>query len=163
MTGFGDDFSAIYRVWAPRIFNHFRRLAWDPDDASDLTAEVFATAWDKREQLHDCERVGGWLWTIAGRLAANRVRSDKRRQARHETVAVSVSNDSGSAATTRQCLSRAFSALDDKDRQLLLWREHSGLSYAEISELTGQTVESVRSALYRARERLRTEFHKRWE
>ncbi|HUU47015.1 MAG TPA: sigma-70 family RNA polymerase sigma factor [Acidobacteriota bacterium] len=161
-TAAADLFSRLYRTWAPRIFNHFRRLSWSTEDASDLTAEVFAVAWDKRAEVRDQTRIGGWLWSIARRQAANRVRGETRRQQREETAGIEAAGES-TGDGTRHRVRRAFAALDEDDRQLLLWREHSGLTYKEIAELTSGSEDSVRASLYRARVRLREEFKKRWE
>lgn len=163
MTSWGPDrISRLYRQWAPRIFNHFRRMSWTREDASDLTSEVFAVALERLPQLRDGERIGGWLWAIANRQASNRRRSDQRRKER-ERVAVEEATAAASPPLPNHHLHRALQALTEKERQLLLWREYSNLSYNEIAAMTGQSIDGVRAALYRARVRLRDEYRKRSE
>ena len=157
-----EIFTALYRTWAPRIFNHFRRLSWAPEDASDLTSEVFTIAWSRLPDVREKERTGAWLWSIARNQASNRARGEDRRRQREEDAAAEHTS-SDTPEGSRQRLHRAFTALPETDRELLLWREHSGLCYREIAELTGQTEDGVRSSLYRARRRLKQEFDKRWE
>ncbi|MBI3872556.1 MAG: sigma-70 family RNA polymerase sigma factor [candidate division Zixibacteria bacterium] len=158
-----DRFALLCRRWAPRIFNHFRRLSWSVDDASDLTSEVFAIAWERLPQMRGPERPEGWLWSIAHSRAINRARDEQRRRDR-DRAAVAMSAPEGTETPdTGRRLGRAVSALAPEERQLLLWREYSGLAYAEIATLTGQSVDGVRAALYRARRRLREEYLKRLE
>ena len=151
----------LYKHWAPRLFNHFRRMSWSADEASDLTSEVFAIALEHLPEVRDNDRLGAWLWTIAHRRAAN-VRRDEARRREREAVAAAeqtITQVSGS----HQRLHRALDALDEDARQLMLWREYSGLSYDEIARLTGRTRDSIRAALYRARQQLREEYQKRAE
>lgn len=157
-----ETISLLYRQWAPRIFNHFRRLRWATEDAADLTSEVFSIALERLPQLRDGERVGGWLWTIASRQAANRRRADQRRRAREQEVSEEFVHAKGQSNHEHR-LSRALDALQPAERQLLLWREYSGLSYQEIAAINGQSVEGVRAGLYRARVHLREEYRKRME
>jgi RNA polymerase sigma-70 factor (ECF subfamily) len=157
-----ETISILYRQWAPRIFNHFRRLRWTVEDASDLTSEVFAIALERLPQLREGERFGGWLWAIASRQAANKVRSDQRRQERERIIAEETPHQSTGGDRDHR-LVRTLDALQPGEQQLLLWREYSGLSYQEIAAMTGQSADGVRASLYRARARLREEYLKRME
>jgi RNA polymerase sigma-70 factor (ECF subfamily) len=157
-----ETISILYRQWAPRIFNHFRRLRWSVDDASDLTSEVFTIALERLPQLREGERFGGWLWAIASHQAANRVRSDQRRQERERIASEETSHQSTEGDRDHR-LARALDALQPGERQLLLWREYSGLNYKEIAAMTKQSADGVRASLYRARVRLREEYRKRME
>jgi RNA polymerase sigma-70 factor (ECF subfamily) len=157
-----DSISLLYRQWAPRIFNHFRRLRWTAEDASDLTSEVFAIVLERLPQLRDGQRVGGWLWSIANRQASNRARADKRRSEREQVAADAIGSSTQSESRSQR-LALALDALPDNEQQILLWREYSGLSYKEIAAMTGQSTDGVRASLYRARARLRDEYHKRME
>jgi RNA polymerase sigma-70 factor (ECF subfamily) len=157
-----ETISLIYRQWAPRIFNHFRRLRWTTEDAADLTSEVFTIALERLPQLREGERVGGWLWTIASRQAANRRRADQRRRDRDRAASEEAAQTAGQDNRDHR-LARALDALQPAERQLLLWREYSGLSYQEIAAINGQSVDGVRASLYRARVHLREEYRKRME
>jgi RNA polymerase sigma-70 factor (ECF subfamily) len=157
-----ETISILYRQWAPRIFNHFRRLRWTVEDASDLTSEAFTIALERLPQLREGERFGGWLWSIASRQAANRVRSDQRRQERERVVSEETAHTAADGDREYR-LARALDALQPGERQLLLWREYSGLSYKEIAAMTEQSVDGVRASLYRARVRLREEYRNRME
>ena len=158
-----DMFTILYRQWAGRIFNHFRRMSWTAEDAADLTSEVFTVALGRLSELRDHSRAGVWLWSIAHHHAANVVRGERRRVRREEIASQEMPASPGLAPTVIQRLQRALAALDISERQLLLWREYSGLTYKEIASLTGQSEDGVRASLYRARGRLRAEYQKRQE
>lgn len=50
---------------------------------------------------------------------------------------------------------QVLAQLPPRYRMLLLLREGEGLSYAEIAEVTGDSLDTVKVTLYRARERAR--------
>ncbi|HEX4627359.1 MAG TPA: sigma-70 region 4 domain-containing protein, partial [Gemmatimonadales bacterium] len=52
--------------------------------------------------------------------------------------------------------------LPSRDREVLLLREFSELSYAEIADVVGRTVDAVKQDLFRARERLRQAWTQRY-
>ena len=52
---------------------------------------------------------------------------------------------------------RAVQKLDGPQREALVLRESSELSYREISEITGRSLTNVKQDIYQARQFLRTE------
>src|SRR5215212_2876149 len=87
------------------------------EDAEDVAQEAFAKAYRSFRQLRDRERFRAWLVRMTWRLALDRKRSDRRRLAREEHVAVDPTVvDSGDAHERSALLWNAIDRLSEKLR-----------------------------------------------
>jgi RNA polymerase sigma-70 factor (ECF subfamily) len=157
-------FEAIFDRHHTRIWRYLARVA-GPSTADDLAADVFVAAFAARDR-YDPERGAVVTWLYA--IATNRLRTRQRRAGR-ELRAVSraageaVLPDEPEAAVDtaideRRRLGRVLVALDglaEADREILVLAAWEELSYAEIAEVLGLELGTVRSRLSRARARLR--------
>jgi RNA polymerase sigma factor (sigma-70 family) len=150
------DWSRVYRTVYPELVRYLYRKLWDQDRAHDLAQEAFLRALDREPE--DPRR---WLFTVAGNLARDEVRTTVRRR-RHLTLL-----EGGGEALEpapdplaelehrerREGAKRALASLGERDREvLLLW--DAGFSYEEIAERTGLARGAVGTTLARARQRL---------
>lgn len=138
---------AIYRYFVRRV---------PRQDADDLTAEVFATAWRRRADVPR-EATLPWLYRTAGYMLANH-----RRRAHgiplHLTVEPAnehANADHAQRIADRDQLSRALAALAPRDREILLLHAWEGLSGDELADALGVSRSGAQAALSRARARLR--------
>src|SRR5580700_6327606 len=67
MTLGTEDFSRLYRRHAQSLLLFFQRRVHDPELATDLMADTFTIALDRRSQYRGSsdEELSGWLWSIA--------------------------------------------------------------------------------------------------
>lgn len=67
MTLAPDDFTPLYRRHAEPLLVFFQRRVLDAELATDLMADVFATALARRDQYRGSSEaeLSGWLWAIA--------------------------------------------------------------------------------------------------
>ncbi len=74
------DFPGFYTYHAPTVLGYLAKHTPDPQVAFDITAEVFARAYEKREecQATTTEQAGAWLWKI--------VRNELARYQRKQSV-----------------------------------------------------------------------------
>jgi RNA polymerase sigma-70 factor, ECF subfamily len=61
-----------------RIFLLIYRMVGNVDDAQDLTQETFIKALQRKRQLKETEKAGGWLSKIAANTAIDHLRRNKR-------------------------------------------------------------------------------------
>jgi RNA polymerase sigma factor (sigma-70 family) len=129
--------------------------------ADDLAAETFVLAFERRSSYDArVERALPWLLGIAVNLLAHHHRSEGR-QLRAFAAAGSLAavRDPGASGTTGATASEqlvaALEQLDDYDREALLLYAWGELKYAEIANVLGIPVGTVRSRLNRARRKLR--------
>ena len=141
-----------------------RRLGWD--DADDVAGETFCRAFEHR-RLYDTTRSNArpWLYGIASNVIRSRQRSGHRaaraivREAVLSREFGDVALSIASSVDARRDLAVVAAALpsmpaDEVDALLLhVWE---GLSYSEIALAFDVPVGTVRSRIFRIRQRLRS-------
>ena len=139
-----------------------RQLAWslvrDEAEAADLTQEALLAA--LRTPPPDAAvgpRLRAWLGTVTRNLHRSRLRGERRRERREETVARPERDDSRlvEAVVLRRDLADAVLALAEPYRATLLRYYYEQRSAAEIATLMDCSEAAVRQRLVRARSQVR--------
>lgn len=145
-------FDRLFRAHAVQLYRYFVRRA-PRDDADDLTAEVFATAWRRRADV-PAEAELAWLYRTAGFVLANH-----RRKGRPTPVAEVPDDvddsDPESLAVADEGLRAVLASLAVRDRRILLLHAWDGLDAAQLADVLGISRGGADAALSRARSRLR--------
>jgi RNA polymerase sigma-70 factor (ECF subfamily) len=128
-------------------------------DAEDVAQEAFARAYRLFQQLRDRTRFRAWLVRMTFRLALDRRRADRRRQAR-EQDATSAAVDTRTAADlviSRERASRLWAAIDALPEKLrfALVLAVQGHEIREVAQLLGIAEGTVKSRLFLARKKLK--------
>ncbi|MEU8203479.1 RNA polymerase sigma factor [Streptosporangium sp. NPDC049046] len=160
-----ERFGEIYDRHFREIHGYLgRRL--DQQAADDLAAEVFLTAFRKRDRF-DPERgeVRPWLYGIATNLIGLHRRTETRRLAAlRRSAAAQPSAEHGheervatrvDALNAQERLAGELLALPDGDRDVLMLSALGELSHEEVSKALGIPYGTVGSRLSRVRKRLR--------
>lgn len=145
-------------------------LLGDPQEALDLSQEVFLRVFRTLNQFRGHSALRTWIYRIVVTQASNRRRWWRRR---HQSQQVALDEhvathgdlpDSRAftkpdqVAVQQQVARHVWTALDTlpfDQRSILVLREIDGLSYEEIGYSLGIAVGTVKSRLARAREHLR--------
>ena len=135
--------TAIYRYFA-------RRAAIS--DADDLTADVFLTAWRRRDDVPRGAELP-WLYATAGFVLANHRR--RVRPLPLDAAAEPTTPDHTERTAGADELSRALAQLSERDREILTLHAWEGLDGTELAEALGISRSGAQAALSRARARLR--------
>ena len=153
-AGDARAFEGIYRLTADRMYALCLRMSGDGQEAVELVQDVFVRAWERLGSFRGDSLFTTWLH----RLAVNLILQDRRSKARRRAREVTAPDlDSfGRAARrsmpgTRVDLERAIAALPDKARRVLVLRDVEGYKYAEIAEMTGVSLGTVKAQIHRAR------------
>ena len=170
------DFDALYARYGKQIYNTLYQLIGDHEEAADLTQETFLSAHKAREQFRGDSKVSTWLYRIAHNHFKNRL---KQRGRQREMEGPSLDAGFGDGADeenagTREIadwsqspphlleqkelgaqINRAVNSLAPEYRVVLILREVDGLAYNEIADVTGLTLEAVKTRLNRARAMVR--------
>ncbi|HET9831376.1 MAG TPA: RNA polymerase sigma factor [Vicinamibacterales bacterium] len=129
------------------------------EDAEDVAQECFARAFRAFHQLRDRERFRAWLVRMTWRLALDRRRGDRRREARElahaATVASTTASETVDAGYRSRELWRAIDTLPDKLRIALVLASIEGHDLAEVASLLRLPIGTVKSRLFLARRRLK--------
>lgn len=128
----------------------------DPDEADDLTQDVYVRAYQALPDFRGDASARTWLLTIARRTCADAIR---RRQRRRRLTAVlprpgSVSDHSHSVELTE-----LVARLDPAYRIPFVLTQVLGLTYREAAEVSDCPVGTIRSRVARARHQLLHALH----
>ena len=148
-------FTDIAREHSTALVRYFARRG-PRQDAEDLAADVFATAWRRRADVPR-EAVLPWLYRTAGFTLANHRRKtvDLPVDEVPESGAVRVGDDPELSALFDAELRGALASVGERDRRILLLHAWEGLDGAELAEALGISRSGADAALSRARKRLR--------
>lgn len=149
-------FEEIYRDNRGPVLAYLLRRTGSPDDAADVLADTFLTAW---RRLDDVPPGGGarlWLYGVARRSLANHRRGERRRSVlagriRAElAVAYRAPELDGHLAD----LADALGTLSEADQELLALVAWERLDHQQIAGVLGCSRNAVDVRLHRARRRL---------
>ena len=148
-------FTAVVREHSTALVRYFARRG-PRQDAEDLAAEVFATAWRRRDDVPR-EAVLPWLYRTAGFTLANHRRKlvDLPVDEVPETAEARVGEDPELSALFDAELRGALLSVGERDRRILLLHAWEGLDGEELAQVLGISRSGADAALSRARKRLR--------
>ena len=150
-----------------QIHRYIRARVGNVTLADDLTSTVFLRAWEAiaRYQPLPGRPFVAWLFAIAHNLVVDHYRANRR-----EIVGLDLDRHMDSLADPEACalqgdlrreVHAALGQLRPDQQQILSLRLIEGLSYDEISTLTGRKAGALRVACLRALTRLRNELDQR--
>lgn len=159
----GDDaaFAALVRRHQEVAFRAAYVVLGDADAAADAAQEGFIAMHRALDRFRPGEPLRPWLLTIVGNRARNLRRGAGRRAAAHLRAGAAGAGAAASAEQAvlgfeaRRRVLDAVNALDPEDRALIACRYFLDLGEAETAALLGVARGTVKSRLFRARERLR--------
>ena len=168
-----EGFEATVQRHQRRVYSFARYYLGNPEEAEDVTQEVFLRLWRHRDTV-DKDRLTAWLMRVTRNACFDLLR--KRRSAArvfaqdagdtmiewaptHEPDP----DDLAQAADFRRRLVAALGRLQEPQRSILILREIQGLKYREIVEAIDLPLNTVRVYLHRGRKRLRDHLREEYE
>ncbi len=159
-----EAFDALYDRHAAAIYGVALRVLRDPALAEDVVQEVFLELW-ARPECFDPSRgsLRTWLLVIGHRRSVDAVRRDVARRTAYQHLVdepgprVEDTQDTALRRADAESVQHALAALPDVQRRVLLLAYWGGQTQAEIADLTGVPIGTVKSRVYTAFRRLRAE------
>ena len=159
VAGDRDAFGALVQRYAAQARRVARALLRDPDDADDAAQDAFVTALTKLSRYDARRPFGPWLMRIVANAAIDRGRRRAVRRAEpldERTVDGGEAPDQFAArGEWSQRLLDALAQLPDRQRLAVVLFDAEGYAHAEIADILGIPVGTVRSDVHRARHSLR--------
>ena len=154
-------FGELVRRHQSQVRNFLRKLTGDIATADDLSQDCFMRAWDKIDTYSGRGSFIGWLLKVAYTTFLQSKRKSKRyaeilEQVGHVTEAESRSYATQSEEVTD--LDKLLAVLTEEERAIMILSYACGLSHREISDATSMPVGSVKSVIFRGKEKIRTSF-----
>jgi RNA polymerase sigma-70 factor (ECF subfamily) len=151
-------FEAAYTAHHGPVFGYVLRRTSNADDAADVIAETFLTAWRRLEDMPPEPQARLWLYGVARRVLANHHRGERRRWALADRLRTDLAVYRPPEYTGELALiAAAFRGLPAADRELLALTAWEGLDHGQIAVVLGCSRNAVRIRLHRARKRFAAE------
>ncbi len=169
----GDEsaFAALVDAHQSAVFGTVLRLVYDREVAAEVSNRAFFKAYEHLASFDESRPLRAWLLRIAANEALNELRT-RRRDATHtfggveaemELEQISGAPDPGEIVSRRErstAIRDAVNRLPEPQRVVVVLRYFADLAYADIAELTQQSVNNVGVTLLRAREWLRRDLER---
>jgi len=159
-----EDIETLHALYGQRIFRFLLASTRDRDVAETLLQETFLRAWTARDQFRgDCSAVT-WLTRIALNLVRDHTRTNRFRfwqnvsrtavqaddLAAHLPCPGSSTEASLIAHQQLALVWESVGKLSDRQRTVFLLRFVEEMELADIAEITGLPISTVKTHLYRA-------------
>ena len=155
-------FDALFARHGQPIFGYIYRSVGDPALAEELTQDVFLKAFLHLRRTATETTFKAWIYRIATTTCIDAQRAAARRPVpAPEEEALALLADRAASDPEQRLIQheqRTLDALPAHYRQALILRQWQGLSYAEIGEALGISVEAVTSLIHRARQAFRAAY-----
>ena len=166
----GDEeaFEILVTTYQKRVYNLALRMAGNPEDALDLSQEVFIRIYKALALFKEQSSFSTWVYSIASNACIDFSRKQKKRKA----VSLSFSDaENGETVLDipdsryqpeneyakkelKETIAEGLNRLSPEHREILVMREINGLSYQEIGDALDLEPGTVKSRICRARDQL---------
>jgi RNA polymerase sigma-70 factor (ECF subfamily) len=174
-SGSEDAFNLLLAQYSQPIYSLIARSLRDPQEAADVTQEVFVKVFRNISSFHGESSLRTWIYRIALHEASNRRRWWCRHKKQELTIDAPIENDDGetlcladaltanglspyeeaAGAQLRERVAAALQTLPPAFREVVVLREIEGFGYEEIAEMLEVNLGTVKSRLTRGRSALR--------
>ncbi len=155
----GDDvaFSELVDLDGDGCYAIAYRILRDAERAQDAVQQAFLLAWRQLPTLRDPERFSPWLRRLLVNACYEEHRRHRRWISRIRVLPVDgpASPDPTVSVDDRDALDRAFLRLTPEHRAVFVLHHHAGLGLADIADIVGVPVGTVKSRLHHATRSLR--------
>jgi len=174
-TGDMAAFDELVLKHKDRLFNLVYWFLGDYQDANDCAQETFIKAFKSINRFRFESAFSTWLYRIAINTCKNRIKSSAYRWKR-KTVSIETSNGSKNGNPFSEIVNgsptpvmalekkermmwiqKAINSLPEEQNQVVVLRDIQGLSYQDISDITGLNLGTVKSRLARGRLELKNQ------
>ncbi len=149
-------FRLLYQANYVGILGYALRRAESGEDAADVVAETFLTAWRRLDDVPPGTSARLWLYGVARRVLANQHRGERRRSRLAERLREDINQVESSTPLEVMMVKQALGQLREEDRDIIGLAAWEGLSHEEVGKVLGCSPNAAKIRLHRARRRLMT-------
>ncbi|MFA5161502.1 MAG: sigma-70 family RNA polymerase sigma factor [Elusimicrobiales bacterium] len=170
--GDAEAFEALYRRHEAGLYSFVLAMVKDEAAASDIFQETFIRVFRNIDKYSEEGKFKGWLYRTASNLAMDHFRRASRLgsflpdgedeeapqrepSARGEEPEILLDRLSDGEA-----VAKALDALPPEQKEVVLMREYSGMSFKEIAQATGAPLGTVLARMSRAVRKMRAALEK---
>ena len=167
-----EVFEELFEEYSGAVVAYFRRQGISREQALELGQETFLRAWKGRGEFRADAAGSTWLFTIARHVLLNFWRDRQAKKREGLTLSLDQQQAPGVLEQRRQSEASPEADALGREKEELLHRELAklpqqmrqclelrlgDLKYREIAVILGLSIETVKSHLYQARQRLKAD------
>ncbi len=164
-----EAYKTVVNQWKDMIYNTVLGILQHPEDAEDITQDVFVQAFESIHQFKGESKLSTWLYRIAVTKSLDWIRKKKRKKRfgfiqslftgeSLEPIELPEFHHPGVVIENKENASVLFQAiqkLPENQKVAFTLNKIEGLSYAEVAEILETSVPSIESLMHRAKQNLR--------
>ncbi len=156
----------LFDMFYHRVYNTAYCITQDHYTAQDVVQETFIKAFKKLDTLKDGSKMGAWLGAIASKTALDFLRKKNKwndMAAEDVIIEMEISNQQLAASVdeivenrfTAELVRQSMVEMKPEYRQVLILKYEYDMKYEEIADVLGVSAGTVKSRIFRAKEKLR--------
>ncbi|MFC1666546.1 RNA polymerase sigma factor [Candidatus Omnitrophota bacterium] len=150
-------FEEIYKSSSSFVYNVAFRVANNSKDAEEITQEVFIKVFKNLRSFNFRSSLKTWLYRIAVNTAINfkkKISKEENKRVHYEFALNTSPDHKGKDHDNENLVRYLLGKLSLEHKTCIVLKEIQGLSYKEISSVLRININTVRSRLKRARQKL---------
>jgi RNA polymerase sigma-70 factor, ECF subfamily len=155
---------ALLERYQARVFRFGLHMCGDVEEARDVLQDTLLAAARNIGDFRGDASISTWLYTIARSFCVKKRRRSKFAPAEQISLDRAAGDLVSSAPGPEELAARdeikralvdVLEALDPPSREVMILRDIEGLTAPEVAEITGESVDAIKSRLHRARAEVR--------
>ncbi|HAL55128.1 MAG TPA: hypothetical protein DCP63_01295 [Bacteroidetes bacterium] len=154
--GDSDAFACLYSRHYSTIYRYCFRLLQNKPEAEDATQNTFLKLHGTARDIRNVGSVRTWMFTVARNEVFGRFRHARNNGSLDDQELLQSEDPLEEIMRNEEhhLVQQLLARLKPEYREVLILLEYEQLSYSEIAAITGHTLSSVESRIYKARKAL---------
>ncbi len=162
-----EAYELLVKRYKDPLTNFVFRFVGDKDTSIDIVQDTMIKFYLNKDSYKSFAKFSTWIYTIAGNLAKNELKRKRRRtiysinQQDDDEKTLQIEDKkfvapdrSADNSIKNEFVQKALLKVKPVYREVVILRDIEGLSYEEISEITGLSIGTVKSRINRGRTQL---------
>lgn len=157
-----EAFEEIYRIASGYVYTVALKIAGSREDAEEVTQDVFLSIHKNLKSFRFRSSLKTWIYRITTNRAINAYRKRSKERGRRVTFndeidlgdANEVKEDTFEREHNKKLVDSMLESLPQEQRTCVVLKDIEGLKYEEIAKVLRININTVRTRLKRAREKL---------
>jgi RNA polymerase sigma-70 factor, ECF subfamily len=157
LEGDESSFNRLINKYQQKIYWHARRMTGSHLDADEVVQEVLLVLYNKLKNFQFKSSLYTWIYRITSTRSINYLNKRKIRKILYfddiNTSEIGTKEDIVNDIDIKDKIKKMdqfLQILPDKQREIFILRNVDGLSYEEISEITGKSIGGLKSNYFHA-------------
>ncbi len=147
-------YNGLVRDFSDHLMRYAYKVCGNTANAEDAVQEAFIRLWDNKHKV-EIKGAKSWLFTTVYRILIDQHRKTKRMEMWDEMPDFAV-HERFDSSDYSDDIKRALDALSPTQKSIVLLRDIEGYSYDDISQIMEIKLSQVKTYLFRARKKLKS-------